>query len=266
MDNVNVDSSKAIEMKRDHIVYASLVEALSRSEVSPRDCIEDAISASSTDHYPDVSIVNTLSPWSRSRWGLASYWSSKGHCDPDVPETLIYKLNAGISIESLMLFVDDVAYCCLGEPEHPIHSAKYVRIRMGHLKSQNLQLCHPGEDHIVWTYTSPTFPMKQENQLQQFKLPEPVLCIGGFLQIELSGSVQKAELDGLFYICISHVRVLGLPLKPAFDIEILKPSGNFLLKYHPDSVESLLGRSSNYENSFERKRFLLLETLAKRSW
>lgn len=41
---------------------------------------------------------------------------------------------------------------------------------------------------------------EQENRLQNFKLPEPVLCIGGFLQIELSGRVQRQEMDDLFYI------------------------------------------------------------------
>lgn len=42
--------------------------------------------------------------------------------------------------------------------------------------------------------------MKQENRLQKFKLPEPALCIGGILQIELLGRVQKQEMDGLYYI------------------------------------------------------------------
>lgn len=40
----------------------------------------------------------------------------------------------------------------------------------------------------------------QENRLQIFKLPEPVLCVGGFLQIELLGRVQRQDVDGLFYI------------------------------------------------------------------
>ena len=44
------------------------------------------------------------------------------------------------------------------------------------------------------------FLHKQENRLQNFKLPEPVLCIGGILQIELLGRVQRQEMDGLFYI------------------------------------------------------------------
>lgn len=41
---------------------------------------------------------------------------------------------------------------------------------------------------------------KQENHLQNFKLPEPILCIGGFLQIELLGRVQTQATDDLFYI------------------------------------------------------------------
>lgn len=49
------------------------------------------------------------------------------------------------------------------------------------------------------------FMMKQENELQKFKLPEAVLCIGGILQVELLGRVQKQEIDGLYYIwSVSH--------------------------------------------------------------
>lgn len=40
----------------------------------------------------------------------------------------------------------------------------------------------------------------QENCLQKFKLPEPALCIGGFLQVELLGRVQRQEMDGLYYV------------------------------------------------------------------
>lgn len=41
---------------------------------------------------------------------------------------------------------------------------------------------------------------EQESCLQKFMLPEPVLCIGGILQIELLGRVQTQEMDGLYYI------------------------------------------------------------------
>lgn len=40
----------------------------------------------------------------------------------------------------------------------------------------------------------------QLNRLQTFKLPEPVLFVGGYLQIELLGRVQRQEMDSLYYI------------------------------------------------------------------
>ncbi|KAL2460731.1 F-box protein [Abeliophyllum distichum] len=102
--------------------------------------------------------------------------------------------------------------------------------------------------------------MMQENCLQPFKLPEPVLCTGGYLQIELLGRVQRQETDGLFYICVCHVRVLGRPLYPAFDVEILKPHENFLLKYIPEALSSVL-------KSFSRDEIPLLRQLEdKMKW
>ncbi|KAK4415963.1 F-box protein [Sesamum alatum] len=247
MNNANVGRSNDIEMEvleREHKVYASLFQALFTSKLSPRDCIADAVSASSTDHDPYENIVNTLSPWSRSRWGAASYWSSKGHSNPDVPETLTYQLKAGISI---VTEIDIRPFEVYWEPDRPVCSAKSVRFRMGFARSQSLPLCRPDDD-FVWTYTSPTFPMEQENRLQQLKLPKPVLCIGGYLQVELLGRIQRAEADGLFYVCICHVRVLGLPLEPAFHIEMIEPSGTFSLQYDPNSLNSTLEHSCNGEN------------------
>lgn len=36
--------------------------------------------------------------------------------------------------------------------------------------------------------------------MQVFKLPRPVLCVGGILQVELLGRVQTQEMDQLYYI------------------------------------------------------------------
>ncbi|KAM3397635.1 hypothetical protein P3S68_001148 [Capsicum galapagoense] len=69
-----------------------------------------------------------------------------------------------------------------------------------------------------------------ENFLQWFKLPEPVLCVGGYLQIELLGRAQRCDIDGLFYICISNVKAMGLPIYD-FGVQNLKPSGDFELEY-----------------------------------
>lgn len=67
--------------------------------------------------------------------------------------------------------------------------------------------------------------------MQQFKLPEPVLCIGGYLQIELLGRAQRCDIDNLFYICIDYVKVRGRPLSPAFGVQNIELSGDFVLEY-----------------------------------
>ncbi|KAL2460732.1 F-box protein [Abeliophyllum distichum] len=249
--SVNVESSNPMEweiLERDHKVYASLVRALTESKDNPKDCIACVIGASSTDREPEESVVNTLFPIDRYMWG-GSYWSSKGQSNPDAAETLTYKLSADVCA---VTEIDIRPFEVYWEPGSPVYSAKSVRFRMGHLKSPrkneidfwHFPLQQPANDKFLWSYTSPEFPMTQENHLQQFKLPEPVLCIGGCLQIELLGRAQREEIDGLFYICVCYVRVLGRPLSPAF---VLQKSGELQLKYNPESFSFILKSSSHEE-------------------
>ncbi|KAG6716807.1 hypothetical protein I3842_04G067400 [Carya illinoinensis] len=229
------NSTEWERLKRDHRVYAFLAQGLSPSIRT--DCLSEPISASSTDNYPDESIQNTLEPRD-SVEGRASYWSSEGENDPNVPETLTYKLVANLCVVTEIRVQPFEAYFQYG---FPIYSSKAVRFRMGYprppLEFNNdikdaLLASHKWVDEITWTYTSPEFPMAQENCLQAFKLPKPVLCIGGILQVELLGRVQRQEMDELYYICVSHVQVLGRPLLQPFDIEELDPSGLCALNYN----------------------------------
>ncbi|KAL3373643.1 hypothetical protein AABB24_005564 [Solanum stoloniferum] len=241
-------STEWLCLERNHRVYAFLSRGL--SNCMTEDCLIGAIHASSTDNYPEESILNTLKPGDRVE-RRASYWSSGGQSDPTVPETLTYKLISKLCLISEIHVQPFQAYFQFG---FPIYSAKAVRFRVGHpnvkidvesdnghesVAAQAQSFC----DKIVWTYTSPEFPLVQENILQKFKLPEPVLCIGGILQVELLGRVQKQQLDSLYYICVSHVQVVGRPLLSAFDVEILDESGKCSLKYCPK--ERLLCESSN---------------------
>lgn len=235
---VEVGSSHSMKwesLAREHRVYATLSRVCTSFPV--KDCISEAISASSTDNYPEESINNTLHP-KDIVLRTASYWSSKGKSNPAVPETLIYKLVSELCVITEINLRPFQAYFQLGLP---IYSANSVRFRMGHLKRPkdfkdlgssvcDGELPYPADDMFQWTYTSPEFPMAQEKRLQKFTLPEPVLCIGGILQIELLGRVQRQEMDGLFYICMSYVQVRGCSLSPAFGVEILEPSGTFVLK------------------------------------
>ncbi|KAG5579711.1 hypothetical protein H5410_050338 [Solanum commersonii] len=225
-------------MKRDHNVYASLLHAITTLNTCQSECIAYAVSASSTDRFPAESVANTLT--TRRYLGGHSYCSSKGHADPDAPETLIYKLKADLCVISKISVQPFEAFY---QPGQPIYSAKSVRFRLGHPKNSldendivQMPQRQPADDKFIWTYTSEVYPMEQKNCLQQFKLPEPVLCIGGYLQIELLGRVQRQHSDDF----VSHVKVMGGPLCPAFDIDILEPSGKFALKYNPEVFRWML--------------------------
>ena len=82
-------------LEKNHRVFACLAKGLS-SSLRP-DCIAQAISASSTDNYPEEAIENTLSPGDRILQS-ASYWSSEGEIDPSIPESLVYKLISNFSV------------------------------------------------------------------------------------------------------------------------------------------------------------------------
>ncbi|CAM8971051.1 unnamed protein product [Rhodiola kirilowii] len=250
-ENINV-SSEWKRLERNHKIYSFLSQGLA-PDIRP-DCIARAISASSTDNFPEESVKNTLEPNDKNEQ-RASYWSSKGEADPTIPETLIYELQAKLCVVTEIHVQPLQAFFQSGAP---IYSAKSVRFRLGHLKYPIDQNVHQLTDDLVaahksmvdkftWTYISPEFPMIQESCLQIFKLPEPVLCVGGVLQVELLGRLQRQEMDNLFYICVSHVQVVGRPISEPFDIEMLDDNGSCSLKYrcHDEIATSMSHTSSS---------------------
>ncbi|KAK9757992.1 hypothetical protein RND81_01G199200 [Saponaria officinalis] len=203
-------SAELEQLKLEHRVFASLSWGLTSSEVL--ECLADATAASSTDN-------------------------------PDVSERLTYQL---ISNFCVVTEINIKSFQAKFQAYSPIYSAKAVRFRMGYRKwrdynqkveqvdfSNSSRGLPSADEDFVWTYTSKEFPMAKENRLQNFKLPEPVLCIGGFVQIELLGRVQRQEMDDLFYICVAYVQVLGRPLAPVFSITPLEPSGTYSLLFNP---------------------------------
>ncbi|KAL1198139.1 F-box protein [Cardamine amara subsp. amara] len=216
-------------LEREHRAYALLARGCISSLI--KSCIAEAIVASSTDNFPAESILNTLEE--RDRIGTtASYWSSTGQHKTSVPETLLYKLRGDLCVITEINIQPFQAYFQRGRP---IYSSHYVRFRFGHHKNKSQDKIgelgkSPVESYYVWTYTSQEFPMAQENRLQNFKLPEPVLCIGGYMLVEFLGRVQTQEMDGQYYICVSHVKVMGRSLAKSFRVENLDDSENFGLE------------------------------------
>ncbi|TVU42569.1 hypothetical protein EJB05_08985 [Eragrostis curvula] len=240
--------------ERDHMVYTNLVHTL-LSPCTSKNCIAGCIGASSTDNFPEESIENTLDPWDSMNLE-PSYWSSVGHADPTIPEYLIYRLRSDLC---LINEIRVQPFRVFFQPGHHIFSAQYVRFRLGYpkvpLQSDDLvSVENEGEltsdSNYIWTYTSPEFPMLQENVLQSFKLPRSVLCIGGVVKVELLGRVQKHQFDNLYYICVTHVQVLGSPLSSEFGAAA-SVSG-LVLKYCPSpahrSCSKLSGNQSKWRN------------------
>ncbi|KAK4480975.1 hypothetical protein RD792_011839 [Penstemon davidsonii] len=209
MSNINVVSEREDEARNEHNpewyhkMYSSLLSALSNSTIYPRNCIDCVIGASSTNIYPPESVVHTLLNTDRYALG-GSYWSSRGQSDPDVPETIQYKLLNNVCIvNEIQIRPCKASWEQISAP----YSAQFVQFRMGHprsvadfevdVRTLPLQQLH---DNYIWTFTSPEFPMAQEPSMQTFKLPEPTICVGGFLQIEFLGRTRKRELDGLYYL------------------------------------------------------------------
>ncbi|WOL10588.1 F-box protein [Canna indica] len=237
-ESAEVGSSAAAEwecLEREHRVYLYLSHCLG-SPKCERNCIYKAIFASSTDNYPDESIDNTLEP-SEIADRRPSYWSSGGQRDPRVPESLTYRLVSNLCIVDEIKIKPFRAFFQYG---NPIYSAKSVRFQMGYSKlAPGRNTCTAQQsaldENYHWTYTSPEFPMVQENVLQSFKLPKPAICLGGILRIDLLGRVQKQAMDDLYYICVCHVQVIGRSLSPVLDLDILGTAGSLALKYSPDA-------------------------------
>lgn len=81
----------------EHRIFSTLLHPLAKQINFPKDILAFPIGASSTDRDLAENVINTLTPIDRYPRG-ASYWSSKGEIDPNVPENIMYRLNAGISI------------------------------------------------------------------------------------------------------------------------------------------------------------------------
>ncbi|KAM0851470.1 hypothetical protein ACQ4PT_052395 [Festuca glaucescens] len=239
----NVGSSAAAEfdkLERDHRVYMQLSHGL-LSPYNTKDCIIHCVGASSTDRYPAEAIENTLEAADRVGWN-ASYWSSRGHRDPALAECLMYRLQTDLCL------VDEIKmrpFKAFFRDDEPIYSAERIRFQMGYPKSppwsgttiygeNEGQLI--ADSNYIWTYTSPEFPMLQENVLQYFKLPHPVLCIGGVVKIELLGGVVKDAFDGLYYICVSHVQIVGMPLSGK--LAVAPRGSSVVLGYYPTPHKS----------------------------
>ncbi|KAK2366977.1 F-box protein [Trifolium repens] len=205
VDNVIEPDSDMVErsytdwefLKRNHNIYARLAFGLTPMR---NNCISKQIYVVYPNHLKE-GIVNTLKPASL---------------------TLLYGLCSEI--------------CLLTEINVHIFKAKAIRVRFGCQKHQMEMNSEPfvldSLTHKMlynWTYTSPVFPMSQENNSQKFKLPQPVLCIGGIMLLELFERDLRQERHNLL---VNPVEVVGRKISRAFTVRMLR-RGRCSLIYRP---------------------------------
>ena len=194
--------------------------------------IDSAIEATSTDH-PEESIHNILSVETRvlSSFFKLCYWSSKGSESPTASDALVFKLKHPLSVISSIQIRPFEAHFQRGSP---IYAPLFVRFSYGDGKCEigeeigddwvsegrdtsgapSHSQGAPSSPHsgLGWTWVSQVYPMDQINALQEFKVP-PTLCCGGYVRIELLGRTQRQEIDNLYYVCLSYVKILGRPVR-----------------------------------------------------
>ena len=152
---------------------------------------------------------NTLSSRVRNAaWDRPCYWSSSGSASPDAQDEVTYRLAAPLCFVHAVQLRPFRAYFQLG---FPIYSPLRVRVLLGALDEDAGG--YGGSDAAGhspgWRYTSPYFDVRQADELQTLTLPQPALCVGGVVCLQLCGRAQTQESDGRWYVCLVHVRVLG---------------------------------------------------------
>ncbi|PWA70259.1 hypothetical protein CTI12_AA290090 [Artemisia annua] len=222
----NAEPASGDAMER---VYASLYRSL--TEFPQTNCIANPVSASSTDNYPEESIINTLEPGDKVQY-RASYWSSQGSDDPKTPETLIYQLKDKFCVVTEINLHPFKAYF---QMHFPVYSSRFVWFRMGHPKSWNemdqnfMRTQECADDKFVWTYTSEMFQVAQNSS---------------------TGIITDLSYDIItcYFYTVAHVQVIGRQLSPAFRIEFSEQSDTVSLKYDSKAFEFTMQNAQSTQN------------------
>ena len=190
--------------------------------------IARAVEATSTDH-PEESVHNVLSLETRvlNSFFKLCYWSSKGSESPMASDALVFKLKNPLTAVSSIQIRPFEAHFQRGSP---IYAPMFVRFSFGDGRCETKDLGEEESEEprgeysnsvgaasssgglLGWNWTSKLYPMEQVHALQEFKL-SPTLCCGGYVRVELLGRTQRQEVDNLYYVCLSYVKVLGRPVK-----------------------------------------------------
>jgi len=194
-----------------------------------RSLVAEALYASSTDN-PEEALSNVLTPEYHHLEHRLPYWSSAGSANDTASDSVTFRLATRVAVvHSFSLRPYEADF----QQGHPIYAPRAVRCHLGRLGEfaggfdTPLRVPAEEEEHFVAAYSSPAFPVALANTEQRFALPQPVLCTGGVMQLELLGRPTPQASDGRFYVCLAYVAAHGATL-PGF-----APAAGGLLLFNP---------------------------------
>ncbi|KAI8104162.1 hypothetical protein M9435_006688 [Picochlorum sp. BPE23] len=103
-------------------------------------------------------------------------------------------------------------------------------------------------DEATATWTSPQYDIRNEDKLQSFDIPG-ILCIGGYLRIDLIGRNSRQEIDNKYYTCLGRVCITGHPL-PGFYADFSKQN-NWKYGFDPANRQLFSGEKLGYETLYD---------------
>eukprot|EP01065_Artemidia_motanka_P032470 TRINITY_DN39481_c0_g1_i1.p1 TRINITY_DN39481_c0_g1~~TRINITY_DN39481_c0_g1_i1.p1 ORF type:complete len:386 (+),score=63.84 TRINITY_DN39481_c0_g1_i1:135-1160(+) len=152
-----------------------------------------------------------------------SFWSSAGTQQAGTDDSVVYQLSGPMALVRevrVSFFEADF------QDGNPLYPSQALRVDVGWLPpGMELDSCCkrgrniPGEDpgpdlheladQFVWD-TAQLYPgVANTDACQAFRLPK--LALGAFIRLKLIGKLQTQSSDGLYYVCIKSLRVVGIP-------------------------------------------------------
>ena len=117
-------------------------------------------------------------------------------------------------------------------------------------RSRDTACCVGQWDEATATWTSPQYDLRNVDELQTFTLPG-VVCVGGYVRIDLIGRNSRQEIDNKYYTCLGRVCITGQPLPGFYATLTDQNTWNYGFNAADRHVFSLnmLGLETQYEDS-----------------
>lgn len=147
--------------------------------------------------------------------GTPCYWSSKPSKEENVVETITYIPRADPGQIIILNEISITPYQAFYHPELPVYAPVSFVLQL--IIPRAVAGC---EGELVY-YESERFYLENVYQKQSFRLSQSAFFFGGEIRLVLSGMSQRQTLspdvgDNFedYYMCISHIEILGSTLHP----------------------------------------------------